>query len=92
MSIVHYLVCPCHRALIGSVLAWASRRNAQVCAEGIESEAQLDRLGQLGVHLGQGFRIGRPEHASNTPVTGRPNPVRPQRTPEQRAGSEVEPV
>ena len=68
MSIVQDLESARHRALIGSVLAWSSRRHARVCAEGIESEAQLDRLRQLGVHLGQGFRIGRPEHPSKTPT------------------------
>ncbi len=68
MSIVHDLESARHRALIGSVLAWATRRNAQVCAEGIESEGQLERLRQMGVHLGQGFRIGRPEHPKKEPA------------------------
>jgi EAL domain-containing protein (putative c-di-GMP-specific phosphodiesterase class I) len=63
MSIVHDLDSARHRALVGSVLAWAARRQAQVCAEGIESEEQLERLRQLGVHLGQGFHVGRPEPA-----------------------------
>ena len=68
MSIVHDLESARHRALIGSVLAWATRRNAQVCAEGIESEGQLERLRQMGVHLGQGYRIGRPEHPTKEPA------------------------
>jgi EAL domain-containing protein (putative c-di-GMP-specific phosphodiesterase class I) len=68
MSIVHDLESARHRALIGSVLAWSARRDAQVCAEGIETEAQLERLRQLGVHLGQGFRLGRPAMASATPT------------------------
>jgi EAL domain-containing protein (putative c-di-GMP-specific phosphodiesterase class I) len=68
MSIVQDLESARHRALLGSVLAWSARRDARVCAEGIESEGQLDRLRQLGVHLGQGFRIGRPEQPSKTPT------------------------
>ena len=63
MSIVHDLDSARHRALVGSVLAWSTRRHARVCAEGIESEAQLDRLRRLGVHLGQGFHLARPELA-----------------------------
>ena len=66
MSIVHDLESARHRALIGSVLAWSARRGAQVCAEGIETEGQLDRLRKLGVHLGQGFGIGRPELPTRT--------------------------
>ena len=68
MSIVHDLESARHRALIGSVLAWSARRHARVCAEGIETEDQLDRLRQLGVHLGQGFRVGRPEIPAGTPA------------------------
>ena len=87
MSIVHDLESARHRALIGSVLAWASRRDAQVCAEGIESEGQLEFLRHMGVHLGQGFRIGRPEHPVKTPAAAGSSslPVRPERTPEQGA-------
>jgi EAL domain-containing protein (putative c-di-GMP-specific phosphodiesterase class I) len=60
MSIVHDLDSARHRALLGSVIAWAARRRARVCAEGIETAGQLDRLRHLGVHLGQGFHVGRP--------------------------------
>jgi diguanylate cyclase (GGDEF)-like protein len=63
MSIVHDLDSARHRALVGSVLSWASRRGARVCAEGIETAEQLDRLHQMGVQLGQGFHIGRPAPA-----------------------------
>ncbi len=42
---------------IGSVLSRGRlRRGARVCAEGIETEEQRERLRQLGVHLGQGFQ------------------------------------
>ncbi len=64
MSVVHDLESVRHRALLGSVLAWAARRGARVCAEGIENDAQLDRLRALGVHLGQGFHLGLPKLAA----------------------------
>ena len=84
MSIVHDLDSVRHRALLESVLAWSTRRRAQVCAEGIESEEQLERLRRLGVHLGQGYHLARPELAQE-PAAGRAHDgVRPQRTPEQR--------
>jgi diguanylate cyclase (GGDEF)-like protein len=63
MSIVHDLDSARHQALLGSVLAWSNRRHARVCAEGIETEGQLERLRRLGVHLGQGFHLARPQAA-----------------------------
>jgi diguanylate cyclase (GGDEF)-like protein len=69
MSIVHDLDSARHRALLGSVIAWAARRRARVCAEGIETAGQLERLRQLGVHLGQGFHVGRPQHAAREAQT-----------------------
>lgn len=63
MSIVHAVDSARNRALVSSVLAWAARRGAQVCAEGIETTEQLERLAGMGVHLGQGFVIGKPELA-----------------------------
>ena len=83
ISIVHDLDSARHRALVGSLLAWATRRHARVCAEGIESEAQLERLCQLGVHLGQGFHLGRPELADGPMLGAAESAVRSQRTPEQ---------
>jgi diguanylate cyclase (GGDEF)-like protein len=69
MSIVHDLDSARHRALLGSVLSWAARRGARVCAEGIETEEQRERLQQLGVPLGQGFHTGRPQPAEETLTT-----------------------
>lgn len=40
--------------LLGEVL------RAEVVAEGIEREEELDRLQRLGVHFGQGYLLGRP--------------------------------
>ena len=47
-------------ALLESFTSFARRTGAQVCAEGIECDAELDALVQLGVDLGQGFLLGRP--------------------------------
>ena len=63
VSIVQDLKSVRHRALITSVLAWSVRRGARVCAEGVETAEQLDQLRLLGVQLGQGFHVGRPELA-----------------------------
>jgi len=64
MSITHALDSARHQALLGSVLAWSARRGARLCAEGVETEDQLERLRTLGVHLGQGYHLGRPELAA----------------------------
>ena len=43
-------------------IALADRQNAQVIAEGVESEAMLNFLKQLGVRLFQGYLWGMPTH------------------------------
>ncbi len=47
-------------ALLESFTTFARRTEAQVCAEGIESDGELDALAELGVDLGQGYRLARP--------------------------------
>ena len=47
-------------AIVSSVVDLASRTGALVVAEGIEDEAQLERLTRLGAHAAQGFLLGRP--------------------------------
>ena len=46
--------------LVGGLIAGASAVSTFVIAEGIETEAQLNRLLELGVHGGQGYFLGRP--------------------------------
>jgi EAL domain-containing protein (putative c-di-GMP-specific phosphodiesterase class I)/CheY-like chemotaxis protein len=46
--------------LVGGLIAGASAVSTLVVAEGIETEAQLRRLLELGVRGGQGYLIGRP--------------------------------
>ena len=56
-------------ALIESFAAFSSRTGAALCAEGIETDEELQVLVDAGVDLGQGYRLGRPgpPWASTTP-------------------------
>lgn len=47
-------------ALLDSFTTFARRTGTQVCAEGIESDQELDALVELGVDLGQGYHLARP--------------------------------
>lgn len=47
-------------AIIQYVIDLAKGLNLEIVAEGIESEAQLQRLRQMGCHLGQGYFLTRP--------------------------------
>jgi diguanylate cyclase (GGDEF)-like protein len=49
------------RALVASFVALARESGAQVIAEGIETRDQLAVLHDVGVHLGQGYLLGRPD-------------------------------
>jgi EAL domain-containing protein (putative c-di-GMP-specific phosphodiesterase class I) len=48
------------RALISTLVRYAARTGATVAAEGIESEHELERVRELGIHHGQGYLLGRP--------------------------------
>ena len=59
-------------AVLGSVVALASRMGALVVAEGIEHESQLAQLVDLGIDAGQGYHLGRPGPLQDAiPVAGR---------------------
>jgi diguanylate cyclase (GGDEF)-like protein len=60
-------------AVVGSVVALASRMGALVVAEGIEEPAQLDQLLELGIEAGQGYLLGRP--GALQPVVAHLEPV-----------------
>jgi diguanylate cyclase (GGDEF)-like protein len=47
-------------ALIESFAAFSARTGSALCAEGIETDAELQVLIDARVNLGQGFRLGRP--------------------------------
>ncbi|MCW1951638.1 MAG: EAL domain-containing protein [Octadecabacter sp.] len=48
------------RALASAMVQFAKATNARVVAEGIETEAEMRTLKNLGVELGQGYHLGRP--------------------------------
>ena len=47
-------------ALVSAMVDYAERVGALVVAEGVETEAELSSLADLGVHLLQGFLLARP--------------------------------
>ncbi|HEY1689017.1 MAG TPA: EAL domain-containing protein [Solirubrobacteraceae bacterium] len=51
---------PDRAALVGALIGYAERVGSLLVAEGIEYEAELQTLLQLGVPLGQGFYLSRP--------------------------------
>jgi EAL domain-containing protein (putative c-di-GMP-specific phosphodiesterase class I) len=51
---------PAHEALIGGVLSMAAAIGLATVVEGVETEAQLQRLRALGARVAQGFHLGRP--------------------------------
>jgi len=51
---------PVRQALTSSLLTFAQTAGAQLIAEGVETQAELDTLARLGVTLMQGYHLGRP--------------------------------
>ena len=52
---------PTRQALVRAGVGFAAALGAALVAEGIETEAELAMLRELGITLGQGFHLGRPE-------------------------------
>lgn len=50
------------QALVKSMVEFSKLSNTQLIAEGIETERELIKLIEMGVHYGQGFYIQRPAH------------------------------
>jgi EAL domain-containing protein (putative c-di-GMP-specific phosphodiesterase class I) len=48
------------RALTSALISFADEMGIEIVAEGIETQAELDTLQDLGVRLGQGFFLARP--------------------------------
>jgi EAL domain-containing protein (putative c-di-GMP-specific phosphodiesterase class I) len=51
---------PMRAALVSSFVRYARHIDATVCSEGIETEAELQRLADLDIGYGQGYFISRP--------------------------------
>jgi len=54
--------------LVRGIIGIAREFDQTTIAEGIEDEATLLLLRELGVHLGQGYLFGRPRPLSETSV------------------------
>lgn len=51
---------PIRRSLAAALVAFAARTGAKVVAEGLETEAELRTVRELGIAYGQGYLLGRP--------------------------------
>lgn len=54
---------PVRQSLVAGVCHFAQETRFELLAEGIETAAELATLRDLGVRLGQGYLLGRPENA-----------------------------
>ncbi|MDP9405507.1 MAG: EAL domain-containing protein, partial [Actinomycetota bacterium] len=61
---------PARQALVAGLQSFAERTGATIIAEGIETEAELATLRELGVALGQGYLLGRPRPATALVASG----------------------
>lgn len=52
---------PARKALVAGMAFFAAERKLSLVAEGIETAGELETLIRLGVHLGQGYLLGRPK-------------------------------
>ncbi len=57
---------PTRQAMVAGLTQFAQRVRCEVIAEGIEEQAELDMLRELGVPLGQGYLLGHPEPAAGS--------------------------
>jgi EAL domain-containing protein (putative c-di-GMP-specific phosphodiesterase class I) len=58
------------RALVAAMVHFASEAGFTLIAEGVESKADLRALRVLGVHMGQGFLLGKPERVHSAGSRG----------------------
>jgi EAL domain-containing protein (putative c-di-GMP-specific phosphodiesterase class I) len=71
LSLIHGLDSDANRrSLVRSMLNFAEQIGVELIAEGIETEAELDSLRQLGVRYGQGFLLGRPTALAESVLAG----------------------
>lgn len=52
---------PVRRSLAGALVRFSAETGMTIIAEGIETAAELEILRDLGVTIGQGFHLGRPD-------------------------------
>jgi EAL domain-containing protein (putative c-di-GMP-specific phosphodiesterase class I) len=56
---------PVRRALAASLVTFAAETGAQIIAEGVETQDELDAVRRLGVRYAQGYHLGRPAALEN---------------------------
>jgi EAL domain-containing protein (putative c-di-GMP-specific phosphodiesterase class I) len=52
---------PARQSLVRALVSLADDVGSRLIAEGVETEAELETLAELGVKLGQGYLLGRPK-------------------------------
>jgi len=72
------------QAVVAGILHFAAAVHCQVIAEGIETEAELATVTELGVTLGQGYLLGRPAPAETWSHAQAPRRRRPAAGPSLR--------
>ena len=50
--------------MVAGMAHFAGNSGCELIAEGIETQAELEELIRLGVHLGQGYLFGKPAPAA----------------------------
>lgn len=61
---------PTRRALARALISFANDISATIVAEGIETDAEVGALHELGVRYGQGYHLGRPAPMMWSPIAG----------------------
>ena len=80
---------PSRQRLVGALIDYAHELDVRVVAEGIETEAELAVIADLGADLGQGWYLGRPA-AEPVRVRAQPRHGRKgRRRPRHDAGSQA---
>lgn len=62
------------RAIVRALIGMAMSMNIEVIAEGVETQAQCDLLGQMGCQFGQGFLFGAAQDVSRLELNRLENP------------------
>jgi EAL domain-containing protein (putative c-di-GMP-specific phosphodiesterase class I) len=60
---------PIRRALAGALVTFSADTGAELIAEGIETQAELETMRTLGVQYGQGYHLGRPMTVDSLPTS-----------------------
>jgi EAL domain-containing protein (putative c-di-GMP-specific phosphodiesterase class I) len=59
---------PVRRSLATALVSFATETGAQIIAEGVETQDELNVVHRLGIHCAQGFHLGRPDVLEAIPL------------------------